>query len=101
MSETRTEIDNLTYDEIVNKITDALRTKTGAAGAEWTAATPLKDVGIASFDFVEYVFDMEEYFGIEIDLTPVGESHSHLTHTMIRRRRAVDWSRKFWRSAGF
>jgi acyl carrier protein len=68
MSETRTEIDNLTYDEIVGKITDALRTKTGAAGAEWTAATPLKDVGIASFDFVEYVFDMEEYFGIEIDL---------------------------------
>jgi hypothetical protein len=32
----------------------------------------------------------EECLGTEIDLTPVGQPRSHLMHTMIRRRRAID-----------
>lgn len=32
----------------------------------------------------------EECLGQEIDLSPVGTSRSHHTHTMIRRRRAVN-----------
>ncbi len=32
----------------------------------------------------------EEWLGREIDITPVGLSRSHHTHTMIRRRHAVD-----------
>jgi hypothetical protein len=32
----------------------------------------------------------ESCLGLEIDLTPVGVPRSHHTHTMIRRRRAVD-----------
>jgi hypothetical protein len=32
----------------------------------------------------------EACLGREIDLTPVGQSKNHDTHTMIRRRRAVD-----------
>jgi hypothetical protein len=35
------------------------------------------------------VYATEECLGTEIDLTRVGEAHSHRTHTMIRRRRAV------------
>ena len=68
MSDDGQTVDSLSYDGIVEKLVEALRTKTGNANAEWNAATLLKDVGIASFDFVEYVFDIEEYFGIEIDL---------------------------------
>lgn len=32
----------------------------------------------------------ESCLGLEIDVTPVGQPRSHHTHTMIRRRRAVD-----------
>ncbi len=32
----------------------------------------------------------EACLGLEIDVTPVGQPRSHHTHTMIRRRRAVD-----------
>ena len=32
----------------------------------------------------------EGCLGLEIDITPVGQPQSHHTHTMIRRRRAVD-----------
>jgi hypothetical protein len=36
------------------------------------------------------LYASEECLGMEIDLTPVGVPQSHLMHTMIRRRRAVD-----------
>jgi hypothetical protein len=32
----------------------------------------------------------EGCLGLEIDITPAGQPRSHHTHTMIRRRRAVD-----------
>lgn len=36
------------------------------------------------------VYADEECLGHEIDLTPVGEPQSHLVHSMVRRRRAVE-----------
>jgi len=36
------------------------------------------------------LFADEACLGMEIDVTPAGQPRSHHTHTMIRRRRAVD-----------
>ena len=36
------------------------------------------------------LFADEECLGAEIDITPAGAPRSHHTHTMVRRRRAVD-----------
>jgi hypothetical protein len=36
------------------------------------------------------VYAGEACLGREIDITPVGEPQSHLTHSMVRRRRAIE-----------
>lgn len=36
-------------------------------GGDWTMETELAEIGIDSFDFVEFVFLVEDEFGIEIE----------------------------------
>lgn len=54
-------------DDIVGKLIDMLRKTTKAAGETWSAKTTLIEAGIDSFDVVEYIFEIEDTFGIDIN----------------------------------
>lgn len=54
-------------DGIVAKLIDLLRTSTKKSGEDWSAKTTLEEAGINSFDVVEYIFEIEDAFGVEID----------------------------------
>jgi acyl carrier protein len=54
-------------DGIVAKLIDLLRTSTKKPGEDWSAKTTLEEAGIDSFDVVEYIFEIEDAFGVEID----------------------------------
>ncbi|WP_407051809.1 acyl carrier protein [Methyloraptor flagellatus] len=54
-------------DAIVAKLIDMLRTTTKQSGEGWSAATTLQEAGIDSFDVVEYIFEIEDTFGVEVD----------------------------------
>lgn len=53
--------------DIVEKLIDLLRTSTKKAGENWSAKTTLEEAGIDSFDVVEYIFEIEDAFGVEIN----------------------------------
>ena len=55
------------YEEIVTKLVDMLRTATKKPGEEWSAETTLTEAGIDSFEVVEYIFEIEDAFGVEIN----------------------------------
>jgi acyl carrier protein len=44
-----------------------LRDATKKAGEAWSANTTLQEAGIDSFDLIEYIFAIEDTFGIHID----------------------------------
>lgn len=54
-------------DDIVAKLIDLLRTSTKKPGEDWSAKTTLTEAGIDSFDVVEYIFEIEDAFGVEIN----------------------------------
>lgn len=54
-------------DDIVGKLIDMLRKTTKSAGETWSAKTTLIEAGIDSFDVVEYIFEIEDAFGIDIN----------------------------------
>ncbi len=54
-------------DSIVTKLIDLLRTYTKKPGEDWTAKTTLDEAGIDSFDIVEYIFEIEDAFDVEIN----------------------------------
>ena len=66
-----------TVDAIVAKLIEMLRTSTKNSGENWSAKTTLEEAGIDSFDVVEYIFEIEDTFGIEIDFN-ANKSTDHL-----------------------
>lgn len=54
-------------DDIVGRLIEMLRTSTKKAGEGWSAKTTLEEAGIDSFDVVEYIFEIEDAFDVQID----------------------------------
>ena len=55
-------------DEIVIDLLQIIRNHTKNAGDDWNAATIVEETGVDSFDFVELVFEIEDKYGIDINL---------------------------------
>jgi nodulation protein F len=55
-------------DQLATEIIEKIRTVAGAGGGEITLETDLQDIGIHSLELTEIVFDLEEAYGIDIDM---------------------------------
>jgi acyl carrier protein len=66
--------DNARVAEMIDKLIDMLRKKTGKEDADWSSATTLEDAGLDSFDVVECIFQLEEEMGVSIDFNANNES---------------------------
>lgn len=57
-----------TIGDIVRELLDIVGKRTQKAGAKLSAASTMEDAGVDSFAFVEMIFDVEDHFGIELDV---------------------------------
>ena len=57
-----------TVSEIVNDLIGIIVKRTKTSEPPLSAASTMEDAGIDSFDFVEMIFDVEDHFGIELDV---------------------------------
>ena len=57
----------MSIDELSQAVIDLLAQHLKQEPQGWNADTVLTEIGIDSFDFVEFVFTVEDQFGIEID----------------------------------
>ena len=58
-------------DQLANDIIQKIRAHTEPDGNEITVDTELGDLGIHSLELTEIVFDLEEAYGIEIEMNTV------------------------------
>lgn len=54
--------------DIVSDLLEIIRAHTKNVGDGWNAATTIEETGVDSFDFVELIFEIEDRYGIDIDL---------------------------------
>lgn len=55
-------------EDIVTDLLSIIRAHTKSVGEGWSAATTIEETGVDSFDFVELIFDIEDKYGVNIDL---------------------------------
>jgi nodulation protein F len=58
-------------DELANEIIQKIKAHAELEGNEITVDTDLRDLGIHSLELTEIVFDLEEAYGIEIEMNTV------------------------------
>ncbi len=58
-------------DKLANEIIEKIKTHADPDGGEITLATELTALGIHSLELTEIVFDLEEAYGIEIEMNTV------------------------------
>lgn len=55
-------------DEIVTDLLSIIRTHTKNLGEGWSASTVIEETGVDSFDFVELIFEIEDKYGVDINM---------------------------------
>ena len=55
-------------DELARSVIDKITTHAAPEAGEITLATELNDLGIHSLELTEIIFDIEDEFGVEIEL---------------------------------
>lgn len=60
-------LEEATQDSIVTFLMETLQPYRTEAGEPLSASTTIESVGIDSFDFVEILFKIEDYYGIDLD----------------------------------
>jgi acyl carrier protein len=68
--------------EVQEKIIELLAEATDADAAEITADTAFADLGIDSLDMTEMVMQLEEEFGIELEMKPEINTVGKLTEVV-------------------
>jgi len=58
-------------DDIAARIIDKIRKHASPDAGEVTPETPLTELGIHSLELTEIIFDIEDEFGIEIEMNTV------------------------------
>jgi acyl carrier protein len=58
-------------DQLATEIIDKIKAQAGPGSPEITVETDLDELGIHSLELTELVFDIEEAYGIEIDMNTV------------------------------
>ena len=55
-------------EDIVMDLLSIIRSHTKSIGDGWNASTVIEETGVDSFDFVELIFEIEDRYGIDLDL---------------------------------
>ena len=66
-------------DEVAAKIIDKIKAHASPDSGEITLDTDLTELGIHSLELTEIIFDLEDEFGIEIEMSTV-DAWSNLSH---------------------
>ena len=77
-------------DKLAGEVIEKIKSHAESGGPEITSDTELSSLGIHSLELTEIVFDLEEAYGIEIEMNTVDAwSNLKTVHDMVAAVRAL------------